>query len=309
MKLHFRTAQMLLASLLALGMAGAALAYQPGKIICRFEDKQIDESSGLAASARTDDYFFTHNDSGDGPFVYAISRNGVTLASLRLRGAVALDWEDMARGPGKDGSPALYLGDIGDNLEFRQRITLYRVPEPKIDLRRTGVETTLIGVEKFQLQYEDGPHNAETLMVHPKTGQVLIVTKAEGACGVYAAPTTLSTKGINRLTRLATLEFPIKNATDVPAGYPSRVTGAKTTTGGAFSPDGKRLVIRTYEDAFEWRLEGSTRDEINTALARAPRHITVPAVSSGEAICYSRTGNSLLVSEEGRNAAVYELRR
>ena len=215
----------------------------------------------------------------------------------------------MARGPGKDGQPALYVGDIGDNLEFRQRITLYRVPEPKIDPKRTGVATTLIGVEKFQLQYEDGPHNAETLMVHPKTGQVLIVTKSPGECGVYAAPNPLSTQGINRLTRLVTLQFPIRSTKDAPPGFPTDRRGAKVTTGGDISPNGKRLVVRTYEDAYEWSLSGGSRDELKAALARPPRYVQLPNISSGEAICYSRTGNSLLVCEEGRNAPIYELRR
>lgn len=309
MKTALPTSRTLAILTLAFGAAGTAVAYQPGKILCRFQDKQIDESSGLSTSARTDDYFFTHNDSGDGPFIYAINRSGATLATLRLRGAVALDWEDMARGPGKDGSPALYVGDIGDNLEFRQRITLYRVPEPKIDTKRTGLETTLISVEKFQLQYEDGPHNAETLLVHPKTGQVFIITKSPGECGIYAAPTNLSTKENNQLRRLAKFQFPIRTAKNAPGGFPPNAPGAKTTTGGDISPDGKRLVVRTYTDAYEWQLNGSTQLDMQAAVSRPPRHVRLPNVLAGEAICYTRKGDSLLLSEEGKGAAIYELRR
>jgi hypothetical protein len=306
---HCTAARFLIGSLCALAAAGAASAYESGNLVCRFQSKQINESSGIAASARTDDYFFTHNDSGDGPFVYAVSRAGTTLAKLRLDGAIALDWEDMARGPGKDGKPALYLGDIGDNLELRPRITVYRVPEPEVDLKRKEVSTTLAGVEAFQLQYPDGAHNCETLMVHPKSGQLLLVTKtAKGESGVYAAPVPLSTKGVNRMTRLASLGFPVVNATQAPAKRGTS-TGARLTTGGDISPNGKRLVVRTYEEAFEWRLNGDSPEALKAAFARPPRYVKLPAIPSGEAICYSRKGDSLLVSTEGGSAPVNELRR
>jgi hypothetical protein len=111
----------LLLVLLAAGAVGAAAPapYRPPVLLCRFADTRINESSGLAASACSDDYFFTHNDSGDGPRVYAVDRRGKTLTVFTVQGAESLDWEDMARGPGPGGKPALFLADIGDNAAIR----------------------------------------------------------------------------------------------------------------------------------------------------------------------------------------------
>src|SRR5262249_9269918 len=68
--------------------------------LCNLENQSIRESSGIAASRRNAGVFWTHNDSGDGPFIYAFDRQGKHRGVWRVAGAGAVDWEDMAIGPG-----------------------------------------------------------------------------------------------------------------------------------------------------------------------------------------------------------------
>src|ERR671914_2212087 len=86
--------------------------------IANLKNSSINESSGLAASRLNPNVYWTHNDSGDGPFVYAFDSTGESRGVFRVAGAQARDWEDAGVGPGPErGKSYLYLGDIGDNEE------------------------------------------------------------------------------------------------------------------------------------------------------------------------------------------------
>ena len=135
-------------------------------------DPRITESSGLAASHRHPGVYWTHNDSGDGPYVYAVDGStGRTLAKVTLRGVNARDCEAISVGPDGD----VYLGDIGDNLGGTwPEVWIYRFPEPSV-LRDETVDAT-----RYTVRYEGGPRDAESLMVEPRTGRVYIASKATG---------------------------------------------------------------------------------------------------------------------------------
>src|SRR5207248_10241087 len=100
-----------------------------------------------------------------------------------------VDWEDIAIGPGVDGKPALYVGDIGDNNRSRDDTAVYRLPEPAVDPGKTMREATTAPAERFPYRYPDGHHDAETLLVHPQTKEVFIIAKeGSGVTGVYVYP-------------------------------------------------------------------------------------------------------------------------
>lgn len=78
----------LAAALLLFAGAGPAVA-DDGRPDRDFtiEDPRITESSGLAASRAHPGVYWTHNDSDDGPYVFAVdSRTGKTLATITMRG-------------------------------------------------------------------------------------------------------------------------------------------------------------------------------------------------------------------------------
>jgi hypothetical protein len=74
--------------------------YGPPTTIANLKNPGINESSGLAASRSNPGIYWTHNDSGDEPFVYAFDATGESRGVFRVTGAQARDWEDMAVGPG-----------------------------------------------------------------------------------------------------------------------------------------------------------------------------------------------------------------
>lgn len=140
--------------------------------------KRVREASGLVASRSQPGVLWVHNDSGDVARLYAVGADGSDLGAFLLHGASNVDWEDLAIGPGPEpGRDYLYAGDIGDNYLARPSITVYRVLEPEIV---EGVKTAQVkGAESFELRYPDGPHNAETLLVDPRSGDLYIVTKED----------------------------------------------------------------------------------------------------------------------------------
>src|SRR5438874_9337753 len=80
--------------------AGAQRSYGGPVLLGTLQEKAVTESSGLVASRRTPGVFWTHNDSGDGPYLYATDRKGRALAKFTVSGATNVDWEDIAAGAG-----------------------------------------------------------------------------------------------------------------------------------------------------------------------------------------------------------------
>src|SRR5436190_4224224 len=70
-------------------------------------DSELTESSGLVASRTFPGVFWTHNDHGSIPQLFAISRFGGTLGKFKVTGATISDWEDISI----DAAGNLYLAD------------------------------------------------------------------------------------------------------------------------------------------------------------------------------------------------------
>ncbi|MFG2736749.1 hypothetical protein ACGFX7_18260 [Streptomyces harbinensis] len=235
------------------------------------EDERITESSGLAASVRHPGVYWTHNDSGYGPYLYAVdSATGRTVATLTLQGAEMRDVEAIHFGP--DG--ALYVGDIGDNFDGGwDEVWIYRVPEPEVLADATVVP------DVYRVRYDDGPRDAESLMVHPETGRVYIASKKRKEPGaLYAGPETLSTTEVNTFERVADIDL--------------------WMTDGAFSPDGTRLVLRGYFTAhmYRWTDEGLGE--------RVQRQLLVPVQPQGESVTFTPDGRYLMYGSEGEGSEV-----
>src|SRR6476620_771456 len=108
--------------------------YGPPRKVGALKDKAIDESSGLVASRSIPGKYWTHKDSGDGPFLYLINEQGNLSGVWRVAGAQAIDWADISIGTGSEaGKNYLYIADIGDNDSVRKEIVVYRAAEPAQD--------------------------------------------------------------------------------------------------------------------------------------------------------------------------------
>ncbi|SHL93046.1 PD40 domain-containing protein [Actinacidiphila paucisporea] len=268
MRAYIPTAAACAALALAWDCAVPAVADSGPSTAFTITDPRITESSGLAASRLHPGIYWTHNDSGDGPYVYAVdSATGKTVARVTMRGIHPRDVEAVSIGPNGD----LYLGDIGDNLGGAWReVWIYRFHEP------AKLSDQTVDVTRYTVRYDAGPRDAEALMVQPRTGRVYIASKNEDGGGLYRGPAELSSHGINVFRKIA----------DVP-----------WVTDGAFSPDGSRLVLRGYFWAAEYRWTGG-----------APHKLTdldVPMQPQGEGVTFTPDGKALMYSSEGKDSQVW----
>ena len=262
--------------------------YGPPTQLGVLKDSSVRESSGLAASRNVPGLYWTHNDSGDGPFIYAFDTRGVRKGVWRVAGASAYDWEDMAAGPGPvSGKNYLYIGDIGDNQEKRSEITVYRVLEPVLSTQSVvkGKNSLTEPADAISFRYPDGAHDAESLLVHPVTGHLYIVTKVPFANpGIYEAVAPLKPGRTITLVRIGTLEVP------------SLLGGM--ITGGAISPDGRRVAFCDYLQAYEAVL-ANTKSSFNEIWKRPLTAISLGSRKQGEAITYRLDSKALLATSEG----------
>jgi hypothetical protein len=221
--------------------AGPGSVDGPGTPPRTIGDPAIAELSGLAASRLHPGVLYGVNDSRNTAEVFAIAADGTTAARLTVLGAVNTDWEALAPGWDAGGAPVLWIGDIGDNGRLRDGIRLLRIAEP------TALADAVVPSEVFDLVYPDGPHNAETLLVDPRDGTVLIVTKADGAEGrIYRAPQLRSDR-INVLELVGTA--------------PPMITDGAFELGAAGAP---RLVLIDYWRIHRQQADGSWAAKLGT---------------------------------------------
>jgi hypothetical protein len=248
--------------------AAAKVAVTPSSKVLTIQDPAINESSGLANSGFSSTRLWTHNDSGGGTTIYALGQDGKTTARFELTGASHKDWEGMARAV-SGGVSYLYVGDIGDNGKKRSSIFVHRVKEPSPSASGGSLVPTT-----YEFTYPDGRHNAEGLMVDPRTSRIYIVSKVKGASGaIYAAPTTLSTTKVNKLSRVGT----------APAGM----------SDATFLADG-RFVLRGYVNA--WLYSSMTATPVGFALPL-----------KGESITQDGTSNRVLIGSEKPRSSIWRV--
>ena len=64
------------------------------------------------------------------------------------------------------------------------------------------------------------------------------------------------------------------------------------------SPDGLRMMVLTYGDA--WEYVRRPREDWADAVARSARRIRMPRRVQGESICYGIDGKTLYLTSEGK---------
>lgn len=274
--------------------------YGPPTTLTTIKQKSISESSGLAASRSMPGAYWTHNDSGDGPFIYAFDTRGNSFGIFRVNGAEARDWEDMAAGPGPQANKSyLYIGDIGDNDEKRDEIVVYRVPEPALSATTRKFTRARPGstepAEAIRLRYPDGKHDAEALLVHPTTGHIYIVNKVPIANPVVYEATAPFTPGkLVTMRRLGEIRVP-------------SIFGG-VITGGSVSPDGRRVALCDYFQGYEIVLPAGSRD-FNDIWKQKMIGFDLGKRKQGESITYRLDGKAFLATSEGKQAPLIQVLR
>jgi hypothetical protein len=246
-------------------------------------NQAIDEASGLAASRVHEGVYYLHNDSGDSPRFFATDARGADLGSYPVTGAQAIDWEDMAVGPCGVGQSCLFLGDIGDNSASRASYVVYRVREPD----RVAAGDHPVAGEGLPYLYPDGSHNSETLMAHPTSGELYVVSKVRsGISALYRFPMPLTPGVTVTLEKLGELAPP---------------RGSAMVTGGDVHAS-LGVLLRSYSHAWLYPMRGG---EVSDALAGAPCALPSAMEPQGETIAWLVSGKGFLTVSEGAGAAVH----
>lgn len=265
--------------------AGLALPIAPAHAdattICTVTDPRITEGSGLVAVA---DGYRIVNDGGDQVVVYRLDAScaltGTTTAAVDPN-----DVEDLAIGP--DGT--LWLADIGDNNAWRSTVAVIAVPD------QPGAVPAVLR----RLQYPDGPHDAESMIVDD-AGRAVIMTKTfSGLVAIYRSEpldrSTSASPDPQPLGKIGEIQIQQTGTPGGPIGPPLNNLMA---TGAARC--GAAVALRTYTDAYVWR--GADPAEAITATSAAV--VALPAQAQGESIAFTPDCGSLVVHGEGLSVPI-----
>ncbi len=273
--------------------------YNEPQITGRIDSAEITESSGIAVSRCQPDVIWTHNDSGDGPFIFAVNHLGKHLGTWQVRNAENIDWEDIAGFKDSDGKCRLFIGEIGNNRDERSEQKLYRIAEPNVrdsdadSTRKEPQQTEPAQVLTFS--YPDSHQNAETLMVNPINGDIYVLTKhSSHPAGVYKLKPFFDRTGTVKAEKITDITVPA-----VPNGL---------LTGGDISPDGKRVIICDYFAAYELELPNGL-GSFDDIWKQKPSVIELGDRKQGEAISYSSDGVSIFATSEGKHSPLIEAKR
>lgn len=194
----------------------------------RFTDRAIAESSGFVKSRQFENVFWTHNDSGDRPRIFATTDRGELIRQITIVGAKNVDWEDIAT----DDAGNLYLGDIGNNDNNRRDLSVYVIDEP--DPHQTN--TAQIS-KRIHFQYPD-----QTLFPDPQN-------KNFDSEALFWANGYLYLLTKNRSDRRTAL-YRFESLDDTQTQTLSRLGDFEAdgmVTGADASPDGSQLLVLCYE--------------------------------------------------------------
>jgi hypothetical protein len=276
-------------SLLALCLA-AAPATAPStqsassfQVIGRISSPAIRESSGVVASRRFPDVLWTHNDGGNGSFIFAITRAGRLLARYAV-GAPEVDWEDIAI----DDSGRLYIADIGNNFLRKRTLQVYRVPEPDpraLSASGEAPRVTLRPDRVWQVTYPGAPFNAESFFIVGGHGYVVEKNVDGAEAGVYRFALDPSP----RVEPIA-----LERVATIPLRWPVASADA--------SCDGKYLAVMTLVGPFVYGIDG----EVARVSGAEPLWQATFLDPTAEGLCFVPDG--LIATTEARRVVLFPWR-
>ncbi len=182
---------------------------------------------------------------------------------------------------------------------------VYQFLEPKISSQDATVPKSNAKLTKranvIRLKYPDGLYDAEALLVHPKSGDLYIITKplrpsTGEVARVYKAPAPLSTSTLITMRFITKLPLPLQD------------TDQKKINGADIAPNGQQVILSDYDRGYELCLP-STEKNFDNIWAQPPQPLELNVRKQGESICYRLDGNAVLTTSEGVNQPIAEMLR
>jgi hypothetical protein len=195
----------------------------------------------------------------------------------------AVDPEDLALGA--DG--AIWVADTGDNANARTHrasVTVWRLAKGA---------TRPVG---YRLSYPDGlPRRRGD--AHRRDNLPVIITKElAGRSRLYKPAGQLAADG----GTVALASVGRFSASVTGTSNPFGLAGQLSVTGAAMSPDRRRMVVRTYADAYEFDLSGG--NVIAALTSGSPRITPLPDEPQGESITYTPDGAAFVTVSDASAA-------
>jgi hypothetical protein len=261
---------------------------QDAQVIGAFANSKIRESSGVVASLTQPGIYWTLNDSGNDPSLFAFDSTGKDLGEFPIVDATNVDWEALGTGSCPEGT-CLYIADVGDNEEKRTRLTIYRVVEPSLAAARPSNRISVAATLTFS--YEDGPHDTEAMWISRDTAVNLITKgRSNGVWHFRIPPNAWGTQSV-----VAQKVDSLPRDGSAQAGL--LVTDAGTTK------DKRFVAIRTY-----WHLYVYQADTITGRLSLTKPHtacrLFILDEEQGEAVTGADNSGAFLVTSEGVNGQI-----
>lgn len=256
------------------------------------DDARINESSGLARSQRDPQRLWTHNDSGGATELYAIDGQGHFQGTLRVRGVLNLDWEDMTSFV-EDGEPRLLIADVGDNDAIRPFITLYVVAEPETAGLALPFDVAALPLRQIQVLYPDGARDVEGVAVDAQEGSIYLVSKRESQPKLYRVPLAPVVPVV-----VAENLGPI-NIPRAPVGAPNPES-INWVTSLDIDDEATTLAALTLTRAYLYAR--GPGESWAATLQRAPRELDLPDYPQIEACALAPESDALLITSEGSPA-------
>jgi hypothetical protein len=267
----------------------------------QLENENLIEASGLARSQRDPEIFWSINDGGSKPRLYAFDATGAHRGRIKLEDAKNRDWEDIASFE-LDGQPWLLIADTGDNDSKRKKVSLYVVAEPDLAQDDKVREKPAWRVD---FRYPDGPRDAEAVAVDATNERVLVLTKRDLPPVMYEVPLRPDSDETVTATRLGPIE-------SLPRPLRQDVDQAIFTedwhwqpTGMDLSADGRLGVILTYRAVYVFRLDPGA--DLYDSLSGRAYALGLGNFRDAESVAFHADGDSILVTVERRHAPLLRI--
>ncbi len=259
----------------------------------------IIENSGMAYS-KLFDRLYIINDSGNGNYFFITDMHGNLIEKVKISDAKNVDYEGLSYAPcGTDN--CLYIGDIGDNGEDDSHHHIYIIKEVGDFHNQAKVKTDII------FTYEDGVKpNAESLAVHPISGDIFIATKNYdgNATFIYKIKKSVFSDK-ERVKTEAKLVGEI-NFTTLDTNLNQDFT---RTTDMAFSPSGNKFLMLTVQSQTVWEFDINLANfnslEANNLFNNFKIH-PIDYLGQEESLCYYNE-DEFIYSTEGKATPIIKV--
>jgi len=266
------------------------------------ESEALEEASGLAVSLRDDTLFYSINDSGNEPVLFALDDRGNHAGSWPLAYDGIHDFEDLASFS-LEGQPYILVADTGDNFRWRNDLKLLVYPEPQGNALTASLEPAWV----IHFRYPEGYRDCEAVAVDEAAGEILLISKGHIPAEVFRLPLKPASNAVQVAEPVARLEqLPQPTLRDLREDPD---WGDYRSTPTALDVRGRRAVVVTYRDAYLYD-RGQEASWAET-FRSAPRRVALPYINGLESGALTLSGQKLFVvgerDEDVGRMGVYEV--